>query len=129
MDGIGTGRGAIPKPAWSRLYFAMALALAALGAGEMIVPVGAARTVMEVLAALIVVVTMKLWLRANRIALELQGHRDCGWRASAIEAPVSTPASYVRGHRVSQSSWVAARRRPASREEVHRDGVSFATRG
>jgi hypothetical protein len=65
------------KPAWWALYGIAALLLAVVGLLEAYVEVGLVRRILECLAVLAGFGSIQLWLRSNRIALDLaqQGPR------------------------------------------------------
>jgi hypothetical protein len=131
MYGIGRSRREKPRPAWKALYAAVTLALALFALAEIIVPQGAARVAAEIAAAAIVVGTMALWVRVNRIALEFHGRRNCGWRGAAVDAVVADePAEWRHRDRTPQRVGTAVHQgRAARREATHPDRMALATRG
>jgi hypothetical protein len=86
MYGIGTSNRTNPRPTWWKLYASVAPAPGLFVLVEIVAPPGAVRTVLQTIAVLILVATMTLWVRLNRVALELQGRRDGGWREVRIDA-------------------------------------------
>jgi hypothetical protein len=131
MYGIGCSRREKPRPAWKALYAAVTLALAPFALAEIIVPEDAARVAAEVAAAVIVVGTMALWVRVNRIALEFQGRRNCGWRRAAVDAVLAgEPAERRDRDRTAQRVGIAVHQgRLARREATLHDRMALATRG
>jgi hypothetical protein len=59
------------KPAWWALYGIAALLVAVVGLLEAFVEVGLARRILEIVTVLAGFGSMQLWLRHNRIALDL----------------------------------------------------------
>ena len=75
---------------------------------------GAMRTVLQITVVLILMATMMLWVRLNRVALELQGRRQGSWREVAVEAtgsgapagaPSPPPGRTGRPPRVLRRKW------------------------
>lgn len=85
MDGSGVPA----KPAWGWLYVSTGLALLPFVLVARLVPERAARTLLEIGAALVLLRTLTLWVRANRVELEWQGRCDGGWR----QAPLTVAAA------------------------------------
>jgi hypothetical protein len=121
------------RPAWGWLYASAALALAPFVLVVKIVPEGAVRTLMEVIAALILIGALASWVRVNRIALELQGRRDCGWRQATMTAmaPERTDDLHLRGHATaSQPPRTEGNlMRPARQKGPRDEGFAFVPRG
>lgn len=62
-----------------------------------LVPEGALRTALELAAAPALSGVLALWVRANRIAIELQGRRDGSWRQATIAvATLARPVDLFR---------------------------------
>ena len=121
------------RPAWGWLYALAALALAPFVVVAKIVPVGAVRTLLEVAAALILIGALELWVRVNRIALELQGRRDCGWRQATMTAaaPVRPADLYLQDHpNPSQRARTEGNpTRPARQKGPRHEGFVLVPRG
>ena len=121
------------RPAWGWLYASAALALAPFVLVAKVVPEGAVRTLMEVVAALILIGALASWVRVNRIALELQGRRDCGWRQATMTAAESArPADlHLRGHATptQRPRTEGNPTRPARQKGPRDEGFAFVPRG
>jgi hypothetical protein len=64
------------KPRWCLLYLIVAKLIALVALIEGVVPAGPTRTVLETFVICVVFGLMFVWLRANRVALDLeQGSR------------------------------------------------------
>ena len=72
--------GTTPKPAWGWLCAVLPLAFALCALTEAMAVTGPARVVVELLVTLVVFGALALWVRTNRLALELIGDRGPGRR-------------------------------------------------
>lgn len=64
------------RPPWCRLYVITLLGLALFGMVDVEMPEGSARTVLDVAAAVVVFGAMAVWVRSNRVALDLGREGD-----------------------------------------------------
>ena len=92
MDRLRTRAKLLPKPGWCSLYAGAALGLVPFALTATLVPEGAVRTALEVVAALALSAVLALWVRVNRIAIELQGGRGAGWRRATVTVAAQAPA-------------------------------------
>jgi hypothetical protein len=133
MSGMERANRMNRRPAWGWLYASGALALAPFVLVAKIVPEGVVRTLMEVVAALILIGALASWVRVNRIALELQGRRDCGWRQATMPAaaPARPADPRLRDHATpSQCSRTEGNPTPPARQKGPRhEGFAFVPRG
>lgn len=58
------------EPAWWLLYTIALTVVGILGLVETSVPIGAARTVLEIAAVIALFVSMMSWIRRNRVTIE-----------------------------------------------------------
>ncbi len=63
--------GANAKPMWWLLYAIVLLLLGLLGLVELAVPEGSPRTVLEIVVVVATFALMLIWVRRNRVAVEL----------------------------------------------------------
>ena len=133
MRGVGRANTMSRRPAWAWLYASAALALAPFVLVVTHVPAGAVRTIIEVVAALILIGTLALWVRLNRIALELQGRRDSGWREAIVTANASTrPVDWPRQDQENLSRRPRTGDQPAQsvgQKGPRHEGFAFVSRG
>ena len=133
MYSVDRADGMNRRPAWGWLYASAALALAPFILVVRIVPAGAVRTLMEVVAALILIGTLVLWVRVNRIALERQGRRDRGWRQATLTAAASARPGDMHHQDqadLSRRPWTAGGpERPVGQKGPRRESLAFVPRG
>ena len=101
---------AIGRPGWGWLYGTTLPPLAALTLVEAVMPPNVLRTVLRYALAMATVAGMALWIRAHRVAIDLQNWCDCA--ASTITVRViesRRPASVDRSDPIEP--------RPAAAEE------------
>lgn len=76
MSDVKTSERTAVKPAWYRFYAVTALGVGAFGLVDAVTRKGTARTLMELVVTVVVFGSMALWVRGNRVALDLaQGCR------------------------------------------------------
>jgi hypothetical protein len=73
-----------PRPRWCGLYVLAALLVALVGVVDAFMPTGAWRRALEIGIVVIGFGAMRLWVRANRLALDLAGARDAGFRTVVV---------------------------------------------
>jgi hypothetical protein len=133
MYGVARANRMNGRPAWGWLYAWAALALAPFFLVVRIVPAGAVRTLMEVVAALILIGTLVRWVRVNRIALELQGRRDRGWRQATLTAAESARPADMHHHDqedLTRRPWTSGGpARPVGQKGPRREGLALVPRG
>jgi hypothetical protein len=64
-----------PKPTWWLLYMTGVLLVALVALAEVFIPAGALRGLMEIVIVLAMFWLAALWIRRNRIALDLEQTR------------------------------------------------------
>jgi hypothetical protein len=72
-ESAGAGRG--EEPRWGLLYLIAVKLVVLVGVIEIAVPTGPARTILESFVVVVVFGLMFVWVRANRIGLDLDQQR------------------------------------------------------
>jgi hypothetical protein len=78
-------------PRWGRLYAVAATPLAILAVAEAAAPSGPLRTLLRYAAGLAVIAGMALWVRRNRVALDLSDWCACAGAEVTIRVIESDP--------------------------------------
>lgn len=89
----------VVKPRWGTLYTLSALLVGLVGLVEIAIPAGTARQVLEVVATLAGFAAMAIWVRLNRVALDMAG----AGQGSPSWMPPSTVPRDVSGTRAPHS--------------------------
>jgi len=108
---------AIGRPRWGWLYGATLPPLAALAVLEAVTPPNALRTGLRYALVLTALAGMALWLRANRVAVDLQDWCDCAGTTVAVRVIESRRPAVAdgRGPRQPGPAWADAERELATR--------------
>lgn len=88
MCDVRTSGSSGSRPSWCGLYVITLLGIALFGMVDVEMAAGAARTILEALAAVAVFGAMAAWVRSNRVALGLDRERD----SVAARHPVAVAA-------------------------------------
>ena len=87
-------------PSWGRLYLITSLLIGLLGLVEVEVPAGAWRRTVEAILCVVTFGAMHLWVRANRIGLDMLGERDHRLRQAVDEPAATVPPGHGRNTRI-----------------------------
>jgi hypothetical protein len=109
------------NPSWGWLYLLTALLLGLLGLVETSLPAGAWRRTLEIVICVAAFAAMRLWVRANRRALDLLGERDHGLRRVVDEPAPSDPVAHGRDTGIRSPHRAAAK--PATTQDARRGTV------
>ena len=121
------------KPGWAWLYPCAIPGLAPFPVLAWFVPASALRALLEIASELLWLGLLALWVRVNRIGLELQGRRVSGWRQAAMTGMGASGSGdaleHDGGDSAQRTTPTPNRPRSLDRKDFRHAGFAFDHRG